>query len=437
MRNKVILLLLLVVSINLVSAFTLDEILELGDELSGAEIPEAALSVVDNQNINLIISLDYDEELIVAAETNRGRFRGIYEEPWADDEVTMIARTDQAIIDRIIASDDPATEFFNALMNQEITYEGIGFWGGVRFFFINAFHSMYNFFQNEPVENECEYDSDCSNGNICEANVCVENEDECQNDNDCLSDMMICDDNDGSGKKCLGYDHYRCRSNSDCGLGLYCGDIDNSEEGYCFMRGSNPCISDDDCRLQDQGYVCRRRTADRNKYCRTKANDNNHCDRNEDCTSERCSNNRCVTPVDHCQSDSDCRDMMVCDDKGDGKNCYGYENYRCEGNNDCGTQLYCSDHDDAGLGYCYMRGSFPCTSNNDCRLQEQGYICRARSAESDNKFCRVHQRQNGYCETTEECADDMICRWDRCETEDQSDAEDTGVFMRVARFFGF
>jgi len=196
------------------------------------------------------------------------------------------------------------------------------------------------------------------------------------------------------------------------------------------MRGSNPCVSNDDCRLEDQGYVCRRRSAERNKYCRTKGNDGSYCDTNQDCEGNRCNNNQCVSPVDHCQTDSDCRDMMICDDKGEGKDCYGYESYECDNDNDCGIELYCGDHEPGESGYCYMRGSSPCDSDSDCRLRDQDYVCRRRSADRD-KFCRVQQGWQGYCEREEDCADNRVCRWNTCEGEDQREVEETGVTTRI------
>ena len=139
-------------------------------------------------------------------------------------------------------------------------------------------------------EIECEKDSDCESGYICEAYLCIKKSvtEKCTSDSDC-DYGKTCVDGECVVKKQI---TEKCTSDSDCIMGE-----EECINGECVSKITKECTSDSDCPFD---YICS------NGYCTPKGAEK--CTSDSDCKSGyECKNGSCIIKsVTECTLDSDC-----------------------------------------------------------------------------------------------------------------------------------
>lgn len=274
------------------------------------------------------------------------------------------------------------------------------------------------------TELECRSNSDCNVNSFCDRdNKCkvkLGNSVQCSWDSQCISgncDTGVCLSLSGEGRA--------CQANADCGENSFCNDVqhtcqDKKEDGEgcilsreCKSNGCSngacmkSCNTNNDCNTIG-GELCQERPVGTAKHCLkgipTQCNTDNECVLGAVCQDKgngrKCYSaisGRCIVGIDNL-----CAGGLVCDDKGDGAKCYGYGNYQgCtfETSAECATNLRCSRFINQG-GITKCLGAF-CANDNDCRLREQGYICR-RVSSADQREC-LPKAASGYCDRDEDC----------------------------------
>ncbi|XP_022245556.1 fibrillin-1-like, partial [Limulus polyphemus] len=183
------------------------------------------------------------------------------------------------------------------------------------------------FFGNPLIEcvediNGCSVSADCEKEKVCEDNKCVSIREECENDSQCQLGE-IC-----QLTKCF----EGCRSNANCPFDQIC------ISGHC----QNPCLFKEACGLQANCFTERHE-----KICtcppgftgnaRIECQKIGICNSDEEClVGTICQSGQCVVLPKRCSSDNDCAQGQICEDT----SCV----YGCRSHSDCEFFMACMDH---------------------------------------------------------------------------------------------
>ena len=238
---------------------------------------------------------------------------------------------------------------------------------------------------NNKCVTGCTDKGDCSAGEICLANKCI---DGCDDKTDC-SDGEICLDN-----KCI----TGCETNGNCNIGNICvankciegceTDRDCDANEVCDIQ-TKKCKKEEeevDCRMGDtceQGYECEQLTG---KCILT-----TDCITNEDCAiGFQCYNLECVARTS-CTINDECNEGEIC--KADGY---------CDIDTGCNSDEYCINKDptkpacNINSGRCYE-----CISDIYCSANTEKPVC-----DIENNICVA---ELGLCQTDDDCGLNREC----------------------------
>jgi hypothetical protein len=145
MKKIFILGLIFIFSFLLVGASEIDEEIQKLKDFSGEELPGIAGKLFGNERINLYITNNEGEEIIVGIITEDKKFKDILNEEV--ENPTLIAYTDEAILRDIGNSEDVLGSFENALSEKRITYKAVGLGNKIKFGFLRVLASVTGWFR--------------------------------------------------------------------------------------------------------------------------------------------------------------------------------------------------------------------------------------------------------------------------------------------------
>ena len=231
----------------------------------------------------------------------------------------------------------------------------------------------------------CDVDTDCAANQICENNICVDEEcgnnshcpvgkicvktngdhgrcefkDGCKIDTDCNNDQ-ICEDD-----VCVAQ---QCEEDIDCkGLNEVCLETENNSHGRCEATA---CKVDTDC---PNAKICV------NDVCvPQQCEEDEDCKKDEICVETNNSHGRCE-PVEGCKNDEECAANEICED-------YVCVPQQCETDQDCAKDEVCAEIDNEH-GRCVVddqcKYDRDCEKGKECDKGECKNICSGK----DPQFC--------------------------------------------------
>ena len=251
-------------------------------------------------------------------------------------------------------------------------------------------------------KNECQNNSQCSEGFQCLDNQCVEIEkskQQCFKHEDCPGKADVCLDGRCFDSTRANY----CKDDNSCRPGMYC----RRSSGDCVY-----CLSAEDCQ-QDKGEVCR---------VDGTCGDPDGCLNDKECEPLLCRRDtgECV----ECLKNSDCPETKICD--------LGASYCRsCKGTQDCGGAQCtngvcesigeCTTSGDCHGKACYQSKCVPCLDDSFCSDVEicdtaTGHCLPAECLSANDCATPLgcHNRRCSKCETSKDCRSGEICRGNEC-----------------------
>ncbi len=137
--------LVLVFSFLLVGASEVDSTLEEIKKFSGEEIPGVAGKLFGNERMDIYISMNNGEEIVVGIVTENKKFVGAQKE--GIENPTLRVYTDEKTLKEIQNSEDVLGSFETALNNEDIDYEAVGFGKKIKFGFLRFLSSVTGWFR--------------------------------------------------------------------------------------------------------------------------------------------------------------------------------------------------------------------------------------------------------------------------------------------------
>src|SRR3989338_2260890 len=120
--------------------------------LVGSELPGLAKNLFDEERINIYITSQEGEVIVVGIATANGKISEVSADQL--ENPTLNAYITEKVFRRILASKNPLAAFRQAFENADITYSAAGYLGKIKFGVASFFLGIFDWFSGEIDEGE-------------------------------------------------------------------------------------------------------------------------------------------------------------------------------------------------------------------------------------------------------------------------------------------
>ncbi|MFH1276698.1 MAG: hypothetical protein ABIH82_06320 [Candidatus Woesearchaeota archaeon] len=148
MKSYIFLILIIIFSTAVFAETPLeDAVYGLSGEISGQQLPKPVAKALGDQRINMHVTLENSEELIIGIVIEAGTIKNLVLAEAKDPSFEVY--TTESVLKEIMESNNKANAFSNALTERKITYKALGFMNKVRFMFVSTFVKIAGKFTND------------------------------------------------------------------------------------------------------------------------------------------------------------------------------------------------------------------------------------------------------------------------------------------------